>query len=67
MIWHLPSHGWKGYGRPGFIAPHFTTEAREQYEREVAGPQEVKFARWCRETVWPQTVNRRIREIGGRA
>ena len=67
----LPSHGWKGYGRPGYIPvslrPHFTTEAREQYEREVEEPREARFKQWQRDTLWPQAIARWVREIGERA
>lgn len=52
----LPSHGWKGYGRPGYIPvslrPHFTTEARQKCMSD---------------TLLGEAVNRWVREIGERA
>jgi len=57
----LPSSGWRGYGRPGYIPAALREWRRLAYDHDEAA-QEAGFQRWVVETVWAQAVCRWIRE-----
>lgn len=59
----LPSHGWKGYGRPGHP---YDAGRQKAIQRDLDGHdlREWAFSKWLRETVYGAAVNRWIDEIG---
>lgn len=59
---NLQNPDWRGYGRPN-------PSRALALKHDAAGHplREWAFAKWCRDTVYPDAVNRWIREIGERA
>lgn len=55
---------WKGYGGPNHPATPSRRQMRLMFDNASHGERELKFAKWCGDTVYPAAVKRWIREIG---